>query len=104
MADAHLTTSQRGYGPEWQRLRRAWAEVIQRDGYVLCWRPDCGKPIYHGMRWDLGHDDADRAIVRGPEHQRCNRATATHGRATAARRLRSLGQRAARAWTSTDQP
>jgi hypothetical protein len=27
--------------------------------------------------WDLGHDDHDRSITRGPEHRdRCNRAAA----------------------------
>jgi hypothetical protein len=28
------------------------------------------------MQWDLGHDDFDRTIYRGPEHQRCNRSSA----------------------------
>ena len=97
-----LTTSQRGYGPHHQRLRRAWAEHIQREGSAPCWR--CPRPILLGMKWDLGHDDVDRTIVRGPEHQRCNRATATHGRATAARRLHTLRQGAQRAWTTADEP
>ena len=28
------------------------------------------------MAWDLGHDDYDRSIYRGPEHARCNRSAA----------------------------
>lgn len=101
-AAAGLTTTERGYGGEHQRLRRAVAAQLEREGSVACWR--CGRLILLGMAWDLGHDDADRSIVRGAEHQRCNRATATTGRATAARRLRGRGGRSRRAWTTSDQP
>lgn len=97
------TTTARGYGGEHQRLRRAVAAQLERDGSVPCWR--CGRAILPGMAWDLGHDDDDRSIVRGAEHQRCNRATATPGRATAARRLRGRRPAAARRhWTTSDEP
>jgi hypothetical protein len=32
--------------------------------------------ILPGMPWGLGHDDYNRSIYRGPEHQRCNRSSA----------------------------
>ena len=62
----------RGYGRAHQRMRRDWAPLVEA-GQVDCWR--CGERIPSGDPWDLGHDDIDRAKYRGPEHQRCNRAT-----------------------------
>lgn len=62
-----------GYGKAHKRLR---AQVAQRmrDGEIFsCWR--CGRRINPAGRWDLGHDDRDRTIYRGPEHVACNRAT-----------------------------
>lgn len=66
------STTARGYGAEHQRARRAWAPVVAA-GLVDCWR--CGERIPADAPWDLGHDDLDRTMHRGPEHQRCNRAT-----------------------------
>lgn len=37
----------------------------------VCWR--CGRPILPGQPWDLGHDDDNPALYRGPEHARCSR-------------------------------
>jgi hypothetical protein len=72
MANRGSTTA-RGYGGKHQALRKRVANLVASGGAV-CWR--CGLPILPGMPFDLGHDDNDRSIYRGPEHIRCNRATA----------------------------
>ncbi len=66
-------TSARGYGNRHQALRKQWAPKVAA-GEVLCAR--CGRPIVPGTPWDLGHSDTDRRFYTGPEHRRCNRATA----------------------------
>jgi len=63
---------QRTYGRAHRRLRAALKPMVDR-GVAYCWR--CGMVINPGMPWDLGHDDEDRSIYRGPEHRWCNRAT-----------------------------
>jgi hypothetical protein len=68
------SSSERGYGSEHQRIRRQWARRIEAGERIACWR--CGTPILPGQAWDLGHDDYDRSVYRGPEHARENRATA----------------------------
>lgn len=65
-------TKARGYDEAHKRRRRAAARVVAA-GNATCWR--CGLPIDPSEPWDLGHDDADRSITRGPEHRACNRAT-----------------------------
>ena len=54
-------------------MRRMWAPRVAA-GVVACAR--CGRLIPAGEPWDLGHDDFDRRVYTGPEHRRCNRATA----------------------------
>lgn len=70
-------TTARGYGWRHRRLRAYIAEQVNA-GLATCWR--CSKPIRAGEPWDLGHDDTDRSIYRGPEHQACNRAAAARKR------------------------
>lgn len=69
------TTTERGYGREHQKLRKK-VKVEVDGGNAYCWR--CGRLISPHEDWDLGHDDDDRTKYMGPEHQRCNRATARH--------------------------
>jgi hypothetical protein len=64
------SSAQRGYGTAHQALRKQIAAVVDAGGAV-CWR--CGRPIVPGSPWDLGHDDHDRSVYRGPEHRVCNR-------------------------------
>jgi hypothetical protein len=66
-------TVARGYGATHKRLRARWKPLVD-SGQVACAR--CGRTIAPGTPWDLGHVDSDRSQYAGPEHQRCNRATA----------------------------
>jgi hypothetical protein len=68
---ARGNTTSRGYGAKHQALRKKVAITV-KAGRAVCWR--CGQPILPGMLWDLGHDDYDRTVYRGPECRRCNRA------------------------------
>lgn len=61
------------YGPAHQR-RRALLDPFVRAGQYRCAR--CHEPILPGEPWDLGHVDGDYSRYAGPEHSRCNRATA----------------------------
>jgi len=65
------SSNQRGYGASHQALRRAFIPEHQA-GTLTCWR--CTQPITADEPFDLGHDDIDRAMYRGPEHVRCNRS------------------------------
>lgn len=67
------TATQRGYGTAHQNLRAGWKRKVDA-GEVACAR--CGRLIVPGEPWDLGHDDHDRSVYTGPEHRRCDRATA----------------------------
>lgn len=60
------------YGRGHRQLRLQLEPLVQAGG-ILCWR--CLEEIASGTPWDLGHDDIERDRYRGPEHQRCNRAT-----------------------------
>ena len=62
----------RKYGPGHRRLRAQWAPRVEA-GLVDCVR--CGERILAGEAWDLGHVDGTLSYA-GPEHARCNRATA----------------------------
>lgn len=77
-----LKTAEQGYGGDHQKLRRLEDRRVQAGG-VPCGAPVClverdggSRLIRPGEAWDLGHDRRDRSRYTGPEHRRCNRATA----------------------------
>lgn len=72
MSDGRTRASLASRTPEHRRMKAQLRPVVEAGG-ATCWR--CGKPIRPGAAWDLGHDDVDRRVYRGPEHQGCNRAT-----------------------------
>lgn len=95
---ARGTRRARGYDATFDATRRDYRKRMDQGETFNCWR--CGLPIV-GTTFDLGHDDDDRTIIRGPEHPACNRATATHraqppsaGRGGGASPKGSLGVRA----------
>jgi len=67
------TLKEQGYGADHFRRRKALIPLVA-TGQVQCAR--CFEFIAPGEPWDLGHDDVDRTRYSGPEHRRCNRATA----------------------------
>jgi hypothetical protein len=81
-------TTANGYGWPHQRLREAWRPRVEA-GQVDCAR--CGERIQPGDLWDLGHDDNDRSVYQGPEHQGCNRGAS-------ARALNDSRRRRAACW------
>jgi hypothetical protein len=87
------TTTRRGYGWRHQKLRARWAPIVAAGGVHCARGEQClrrdqpgGTLIVPGEPWDLGHDDLDRSIYTGPEHQRCNRATAGRRRRRTSRK------------------
>jgi len=70
---ARGTRHERGYDAQHDAERARWAPLVA-TGNVKCWR--CRLHIAPDAPWDLGHDDRDRTVYRGPEHEACNRATA----------------------------
>jgi hypothetical protein len=73
MVMSRKNTTTAGYGGAHQKLRKQVAALVA-SGTAICWR--CGRSIAPWMKWDLGHDDYNRSIYRGPEHQYCNRSSA----------------------------
>jgi hypothetical protein len=61
-----------GYGKEHKALRAEFALRMASGELFRCWR--CTRLINPAAPWDLGHDDTDRSIYRGPEHVGCNRS------------------------------
>jgi len=82
------STTARGYGATHQKLRATWQARINRGDHVTCWR--CGRPITPGQPMDLGHDDHDRTITRGPEHRHAT-AHCVGNRAAGAAKARQVG-------------
>lgn len=71
---ARGTRQQRGYGYDHDRLRAQYQRRMDEGETFTCWR--CPRPI-DPTSWDLGHDDHDRSVTRGPECIKCNRSTSS---------------------------
>jgi hypothetical protein len=65
------------YNPAYRKVRKAYAATVDA-GLVDCWR--CKTRILAGEPWHLGHVDGDPTRIAGPEHVRCNCATAKRDR------------------------
>jgi hypothetical protein len=90
MANPAGKTAARGYNWAHQKLRAEYKQRMTNGEQFDCWR--CGLWVNPAMPWDLGHDDHDRSVYRGPEHRgrECpaggNRATTGRRRTQAPRR------------------
>lgn len=84
-------TAARGYGAQYRALRKWWSQLVLAGG-VECCAERCLMPqraIRPGEPWDLGHS-ADRTVITGPEHRRCNRSDgARRGNASRQQRKQS---------------
>lgn len=68
---ARGTRQARGYDAAYDRLHRSYQQRMD-DGEVFnCWRcAELGRPHVVDPRpghWHLGHDNADRSVIRGPQ-------------------------------------
>jgi hypothetical protein len=64
-------------------IRKAYQQRMDEGKVYRCWR--CRR-VLDPNAWDLGHDDNDPNLYRGPECRPCNRAAgARKGNATRAR-------------------
>ena len=88
--DDPANTTARGYGAAHQKLRAQVAQLVAA-GTAVCWR--CGRAIQPWMAWDLGHDDYDRSVYRGPEHAKCNRSSGRTERQPHARQRAKVRRR-----------
>jgi len=71
------TTVSRGYGRVFVKTKEEWQRRFDAGEFTHCRDVHCLLPgvlIGAGIPWDLGH--APDGSIRGPEHRRCNRATA----------------------------
>jgi hypothetical protein len=88
-------TTERGYGKEHEKQRRAWVPIVAR-GEAECHAVKCLMPSRAiGVRdeWHLGHTP-DRSRWTGPEHPRCN----TSEGATRGNVMRTTGLKHTRSW------
>jgi hypothetical protein len=74
---ARGTRQERGYDAAYDRLKRAYQRRMDAGEVFVCWRcVELDKP--HDVDpndWHLGHDNADRSVIRGPQCPASNLAT-----------------------------
>lgn len=60
--------------PEHRHARKAYAEQMKRDGFLICVEPIClhdTRLIQPGDKWHVCHDPSG-LVITGPGHQLCN--------------------------------
>ena len=75
----HRRWKRKPYRPHYNASHRAKRNALAPMvalGVVDCAR--CGERIQVGEPWDSRHCDGSGVRYAGPEHRRCNRATARH--------------------------
>lgn len=77
---ARGTRQERGYDADYDRAHRDLQRRMDAGERFECWRcPELGRPAHlvdpRPGRWHLGHDNADRSILRGPQCPDTNLAT-----------------------------
>jgi hypothetical protein len=74
------TRQNRGYDAAYDATRRDYQRRLDQGERIWCWRcPELDRPphlIEPGSDWQLGHDNHDRTIIRGPQCAATNEATA----------------------------
>lgn len=77
---ARGTRQQRGYDAAYDAEHLAWQRRLDTGEPIQCWRcTELGRPHLvdpRPGRWHLGHDPADRSIIRGPQCPQSNLADA----------------------------
>lgn len=85
------------YNSPQHRAARAAFTVLIATGRGICWR--CQRPIppgTPGRAWNVGHDDDQVDLIRGPEHTRCNKSAAARKGARIANAQRTTKRAATR--------
>lgn len=78
---ARGTRQARGYDTHYDAQRRDWQTRLDAGETITCWRClELGKPHpVDPTHWHLGHDQADRSIIRGPQCPESNLRDAALG-------------------------
>lgn len=81
---------------EHRQARKHWAAALARGVVLACWR--CNGPITAATKWVVGHDDVQVDVIRGPEHDACNRSAANSKGARVANAKRKMSNFKRREW------
>jgi hypothetical protein len=89
----------RGYGYQYQKLRKA---LLPKAYGTPCVR--CGQPMLEGQKLHLDHDDWDRTKLRGFAHAACNIRAAAKKHEPSKKQPRWRRQRPASQYTAGNTP